>query len=77
MVIETKAANVELDSDVSAQARSYAFALNVPLYMLTNARRIMIFKLDALNDFLLIDVSVSELSESWSTLAALLKQLGN
>ena len=77
MVIEAKAPDQDLNSDVGEQARSYAFALNAPLYMLTNARRIMIFKLGVPQDFLLIDVPVSELTESWSTLTALLKQLGD
>ena len=77
MVIEAKAPDQDLNSDVGEQARSYAFALNAPLYMLTNARRIMIFKLGVPQDFLLIDVPVSELTESWSTLTALLKQSGD
>lgn len=65
LVIEAKAPSVTLDRSVEEQARSYAFVLNAPLYMITNGKEIKVFKRNAQGDRCIIDISVKHLYQKW------------
>ena len=65
-VIEAKAPTQGITEEVQAQTRSYAFALNAPVYLCTNAKRILLFRRGVENDICVVDCPVSELPVYWS-----------
>lgn len=73
VVIEAKAPHQDLNEEVQAQARSYAFALNAPIYVNTNGRRIQIFHRGVQGDKCVVDCDVKELSKKWSEIRASLR----
>jgi len=66
VVIEAKASSQRLDQEVKGQARSYAFALNAPAYVITNGARFQIFQRGIQEDDCIVDCSVNALASKWS-----------
>jgi len=69
LVIEAKGPEEQLTNEAQAQARSYAFGLNAPLYLLTNGRRIQLFRREAQFDTCLLESELDALPSSWNVLA--------
>jgi len=65
LVIEAKEPNQQLNSSVQEQARSYAFALNAPFYMLTNGREVIVFERKIDDDVRVLALNVRELPHQW------------
>ena len=65
VVVEAKAPCKTLDEAAREQARSYAFRLAAPVYILTNGKQIQIFHLGVVEDRCLISCSTSQLAENW------------
>jgi len=70
VIVEAKAPDVALHEDVKAQARSYAFALNAPYYLLANARQLLLFKRGVESDECILACDVTELASRWPVLLA-------
>ncbi len=68
IVVEAKEPGHPLGEQVVEQAKSYAFGLKVPLYAVTNGRRLQVFRREVVNDICLIDCVDNELSNYWSNL---------
>ncbi len=68
MVIEAKEKNQPLNTDAKEQARSYCFALNAPLYMLTNGRQVQLFRRGVDSDMMIFNSDVAKLPDNWSEL---------
>ena len=68
VVIEAKAPSEQLDESVRAQARSYAFALLAPYYLLVNGRVLEVYELRTTGDEKLLSCPLTELGTHWSTL---------
>lgn len=66
IVIEAKEPGQSLDSAVQGQARSYAFGLNAPWYVLTNGRQLKIYRRGVQRDTCIVDCNVDDLPETWS-----------
>jgi hypothetical protein len=64
-VIEAKAPTQALDDSVQAQARSYAYGLNVSKYVITNGRRFKIFQRGITRDSCLVDCDIGDLLHHW------------
>jgi hypothetical protein len=69
LIIEAKGPQEQLTDEAQAQARSYAFGLNAPLYLLTNGRRIQLFRREAQFDTCLLESELDALASSWKVLA--------
>jgi hypothetical protein len=65
LVIEAKEPNQQLNIAVQDQARSYAFALNAPFYMLTNGRQVAIFERRIDSDTCILNLNVKDLPNQW------------
>ncbi len=65
VVIEAKAPRKALTEDVRKQARSYAFRLGAPIYMITNGVSLQVFCLGVVEDRCLVNCEVSQLADSW------------
>jgi len=70
VVIEAKAPGQSLNGAVKAQARSYAYALNVPTYLLTNGHQIAIYRRGVQADQLILDCQISQIGNNWPAIAA-------
>jgi hypothetical protein len=68
LVIEAKEKNQNLNGPVQEQARSYCFALNCQLYLLTNGRQIQVFRRGVDGDSMVFSSHVDNLSENWGKL---------
>ena len=68
LVIEAKRQGQPLDAAVQDQARSYAQALRVPWYLLTNGRRLMLYRRGVERDTCTIDCAVEDLPMHWAQL---------
>jgi hypothetical protein len=68
VVIEAKAPSEQLDESVRAQARSYAFALLAPYYLLVNGRVLEVYELRTTGDEKLLSCPLTEVGTHWSTL---------
>ncbi len=68
VVIEAKAPSELLDASVRAQARSYAFALLAPYYLLINGRELELYELRTTGDEKLLSCPLTDLGTHWSTL---------
>lgn len=71
-IIEAKAQNVPLTEDAVDQARSYAYALSVPFYMVTNAIHLRIYKRSLPEDEFLLETSIDKLETAWATLESII-----
>ncbi|MFZ6027289.1 MAG: type I restriction enzyme HsdR N-terminal domain-containing protein [Chloroflexota bacterium] len=67
-VIEAKEPNQQLDEYVKGQARSYTFALNAPIYVLTNGQKIQVYQRGVQVDECVFDCDVENLSDQWENL---------
>lgn len=65
LVIEAKEPNQQLNKQVQEQARSYAFALNAPYYMLTNGREVAVFERRIDDDAKILHLGVKDLAHRW------------
>jgi hypothetical protein len=63
LVIEAKEPNQQLNNFVQDQARSYAFALSAPFYMLTNGKEVMVFERKIDDDVCVLALSVKDLPQ--------------
>lgn len=68
VVIEAKAPHQTLDVEARGQARSYAFALGAPFYMLTNGRQLGLYRLDMGGDRCLLECDLGGLAPHWGEL---------
>ena len=66
VIIEAKEPGQQLNTTAQEQARSYAFGLNAPTYVLTNGRRLQIFRRGIQSDTCIVDCDVNGLSDSWA-----------
>jgi hypothetical protein len=65
VIVEAKAPGQPLNGAVQSQARSYAFALGAPMFLLTNGSRLQIYRRGVQSDQLVVDCTVEELVEQW------------
>jgi len=65
LVIEAKEPNQQLNNSVQEQARSYAFALNAPFYMMTNGKEVVIFERKIDSDSRIFALNVKDLPSQW------------
>lgn len=72
LIIEAKEQNQKLNGAVQEQARSYAYALNVPFYMLTNGKEIFVFERKVDNDVCLFSLTVNNLPAQWQAIEQVL-----
>jgi hypothetical protein len=72
LVIEAKEQNQKLNGAVQEQARSYAYALNAPFYMLTNGKEIFVFERKVDNDVCLFSLTVNNLPAQWQVIEQVL-----
>ena len=72
MLIEVKSPNVSLNDSVKQQARSYAFALDIPKYVITNGRQIVVFERGVENDREILNLLVEEFEQEWNTIKNIL-----
>ena len=75
-VIEAKAQNQALTTEIQEQTRSYAYALNVPVYLCTNGKRIAIYRRGVESDICVVDCDVKELPDNWSDIRTILRSKG-
>lgn len=71
-VIEVSAPNQELDASVQARARSYAFGVSAPVYLITNGKQLQLYRRDVRTDPLLLECKVEEFAACWQHLYDLL-----
>ncbi len=72
LVVETKAPGQALNEQVENQARSYAFQLGAPYYILTNGRHLKLYELKIGEDRRLLEANVNELRGKWADIVNLL-----
>jgi len=65
LIIEAKHSSQKLDINVQNQARSYAYAINAPYYMVTNGVVVLLFKRKIGQDVRLLAVDVKNLHSHW------------
>lgn len=65
VVVEAKGPKESLNGAVQSQARSYAFALGAPLFLIANGSRLQIHRRGVQFDQVLVDCTVEELVEQW------------
>jgi TolA-binding protein len=71
-VIEVSAPDQELDGSVQARARSYAFGVSAPVYLITNGKQLQLYRRDVRTDPLLLECKVEEFAACWQHLYDLL-----
>lgn len=71
-VIEAKVPSQRINHEVREQARSYAYALNAPIYILTNGVILRVYRRGIESDELLIDCEVGDLNNFWSNIEEIL-----
>jgi len=71
-VIEAKKHNQELSDEVLAQARSYAYGLNLNLYVVTNGRTLEVYSRGNENDSRVLHVPINEIDSHWHNLKQLI-----
>lgn len=76
VVIEAKAPGQPLNGAVQSQARSYAFALGAPMFLLTNGSRLQIYRRGVQLDQLVVNCTVEELVEQWPAIVDALNPKG-
>lgn len=66
LVIEAKAPGVALDEMVQRQARSYAYALNAPHYLLANGQQLQLWQRGVEQDELVVECAAAAgLAAAW------------
>jgi hypothetical protein len=65
MVVEVKAPDVALGEAVREQARSYAFRLGAPVYLVTNGTELQIYHLGVVKDYPVLVCPTAELGAHW------------
>lgn len=68
LVIEAKAPGEALTDQVVGQARSYAFGLGAPYYLVVNGRLLRLYELAVAGDRVLLEADVGSLSTVWDDL---------
>lgn len=68
IVFEVKEQSRRLDHEVQEQARSYAYALKAPFYVLTNGREVVIFERNVNDDNRIFRTTSQELETNWSSI---------
>lgn len=68
IIVEAKEKNQQLNDAVKQQARSYCFALNAPLYLITNGKEILVYRRGVESDQLICHSSTADLKLKWSHL---------
>ena len=76
VVIEAKAPEQPLNGAVQSQARSYAFALGAPLFLIANGSRLQIYRRGVQSDQLVVNCTVEELVEQWQNIVEVLNPKG-
>ena len=72
-IIEAKDSKVSLEAKkVKDQAKSYAFAIGTPLYVITNGEQIYVYKWTPEEDHLIISVHITELAQKWKIIRNIL-----
>lgn len=69
VVIEAKGPGEGLHNGVQGQARSYAFGLNAPLYLITNGVKLALYQRGVQEDQLILSCEIERLAEVWDRLA--------
>ena len=72
MIIEVKSPNISLDDTVKQQARSYAFALDISKYVITNGHQIIVFERGVERDREILNLTVEEFEQEWNTIKNIL-----
>lgn len=67
-IIEAKGPGQALTEVVQGQARSYAYGLNAPLYLLVNGRMIAVYRRGVQSDYCLFESNITDLQECWHEL---------
>jgi hypothetical protein len=65
VVVEAKAPEKQLTENVRRQARSYAFHLETPVYIVTNGKELRIFHRGVLKDSCVLSCKTNQLKENW------------
>lgn len=73
-IIEAKAPGAPLNGAAQGQARSYAFALNAPLILLTNGRQLELYRRGVQEDQRILSATPGTLARDWPTLATALQE---
>ena len=73
LVVEVKEPGVTLDDAVQEQARSYAFALKAPYYMVTNGKAVWLYRRGVEEDEAIVSCNVNELAQCWQQLVFYLR----
>lgn len=68
VIIEAKAANRDLDESAVSQARSYAFAMGTPYYLVTNGRQLRLYKRGVETDERILAVDSTNFAANWEVL---------
>lgn len=75
LVIEAKSPSQQLDDGVAAQARSYAFALDAPYYLITNGRQMRLFKRGIEGDTVLRTLDIMDSKTKWEAIANMFRSV--
>lgn len=75
-VVEAKRPKDMLTSAVQSQARSYAFALGAPMFLIANGYRLQIYRRGVEADQCLVDCKVADLVEQWPIISAAINPNG-
>lgn len=70
IVVEAKAPGQPLNGSVHSQARSYAFALGAPMFLIANGRRLQLYRRGVESDECLVDCAVNDLAARWQATPA-------
>lgn len=76
VIVEAKAPGQSLNGAVQSQARSYAFALGAPMFLLTNGSRLQIYRRGVQTDQVVVNCTVEELVEQWPAVVEALNPKG-
>ena len=76
VVIEAKRPKESLNGTAQGQARSYAFALGAPMFLLTNGSRLQIYRRGVQSDQLTVNCTVEEMVEQWPNIVEALNPKG-
>lgn len=71
-VIEAKKHDQSLNNEVLAQARSYAYGLNLNLYVVTNGTDLEIYSRGTERDTMVMGVRVNEIGTEWENIKKLI-----
>ena len=72
IIIEVKTPTISLNDSVKQQARSYAYALDISKYVITNGRQIIVYERGVENDHEILNLDVEEFEQEWNTIKNIL-----